>query len=136
MFDTKINNQKPHFNNQNNSKMVMSSYFDYNFGGVGNKGIVVSNGGPNGKMPFIRDYKLKQRDKYTPAYNNPPPLATQQAIAMMEYEMSNNLIISNANNGHFNMKPRIVHAIDKKRYFMKKQSFFFKVLLTRIESFH
>lgn len=54
----------------------------------------------NSKMPLNRDYKMRQqshRDKYLTAYNHPPPpLATQKALAMMEYEMGNDLVLNNS----------------------------------------
>lgn len=56
----------------------------------------------NSKLPLNRDYnKMRQqpqhRDKYMTAYNHPPPpLATQKALAMMEYEMGNDLVLSNS----------------------------------------
>lgn len=103
MFDSK-HQQKQY---AGNNKMLMPSYFDFNLGGGSQK---ISSS----KVPFIRDYKLKQRDKYNAAFNHlSPPLATQQAIAMMEYELGNNLILSNSSNGHY--KPKIVNAVDKNR---------------------
>lgn len=109
MFD----NKQKHFGTHN--KMLLpSSYFDFNLTGASSasphKNALISSSGT--KMPFARDYKVKQRDKYTAAYNHPPPLATQQAIAMMEYELGNNLVISNSN-GHY--KSKLVNAVEKKR---------------------
>lgn len=53
----------------------------------------------NSKLPLTRDYKMRQqhRNKYLTAYNHPPPpLATQKALAMMEYEMGNDLVLNNS----------------------------------------
>lgn len=108
MFDSK----QKQFSSQN--KMLLpSSYFDFNSAGLSSappyKNALVPS--TSSKMPFARDFKVKQRDKYTAAYNHPPPLATQQAIAMMEYELGNNLVINN--NGHY--KSKLVNAVEKKR---------------------
>lgn len=105
MFDSKQKHYGSH-----NKMMMPSSYFDFNASPVPHKNAFMS--GSSSKIPFPRDYKVKQRDKYTAAYNHPPPLATQQAIAMMEYELGNNLAISNSN-GHYQSK--LVNAVDKKR---------------------
>lgn len=98
------------------NKMILpASYFDYNMIGAAPSGMPHKNAlmaAPGSKLPFARDFKVKQRDKYTAAYNHPPPLATQQAIAMMEYELGNNLIISNSN-GHYKSKPS--NAVEKRR---------------------
>lgn len=110
MFDSK---QQKSFGTHN--KMLLpTSYFDFNMTGtptaLPHKNALISSS--SSKMPFARDFKVKQRDKYTAAYNHPPPLATQQAIAMMEYELGNNLVISNSN-GHY--KSKLVNAVEKKR---------------------
>lgn len=106
MYDSK---QKLYGNN--NSKMMMP-YCDYNMtGAIPHKSELITI--PSSKIPFSRDYKASKRDKYTAAYNHPPPLATQQAIAMMEYELGNKLIISNSN-GH--CKPKPTSAVEKRRY--------------------
>lgn len=65
----------------------------------------------NRKMSFAPDYKVKSRDRYNAAFNHPPPLATQKAIAMMEYELGNNLVINN--NGNYRSK--LVSGVEKKR---------------------
>lgn len=112
MFDSK----QKHYGGHN--KMLMpSSYFDFNITGasaVPHKSTLIPSS--SSKLPFARDFKVKTRDKYTAAaYNHPPPpLATQQAIAMMnlEYELGNNLVISNSN-GHY--KSKLVNAVEKKR---------------------
>lgn len=111
MFDSK----QKHYGGSN--KMLMpSSYFDYNITGaaaVTHKNALMPT---SSKLPFARDFKVKTRDKYSSSvYNHPPPpLATQQAIAMMnlEYELGNNLVISNSN-GHY--KSKLVNAVEKKR---------------------
>lgn len=110
MFDSKQKQYGTH------SKMLLpTSYFDFNIAGAPppplHKNALIPSSSSS-KMPFARDYKVKQRDKYTAAYNHPPPLATQQAIAMMEYELGNNLVISNSN-GHY--KSKLVNAVEKKR---------------------
>lgn len=114
MFDNS-SKQKQHYGGHN--KMLMpSSYFDFNItgaSGVPHKNALMPPS--SSKLPFSRDFKVKTRDKYTTAYNHPPPpLATQQAIAMMnlEYELGNNLVISNSN-GHY--KSKLVNAVEKKR---------------------
>jgi hypothetical protein len=112
MFDSKQKQYGSH------SKMLLpTSYFDYNITGAQpqvpatHKNALIPASGS--KIPFARDYKVKHRDKYTAGYNHPPPpLATQQAIAMMEYELGNNLVISNSN-GHY--KTKLVNAVEKKR---------------------
>lgn len=106
MFDSKQKQYGGH------SKMLLpTSYFDFNITGAPlHKNALMP--ASSSKMPFARDYKVKQRDKYTAAYNHPPPLATQQAIAMMEYELGNNLVISNSN-GHY--KSKLMNAVEKKR---------------------
>ena len=105
MFDSKQKQFGSH------SKMLLpSSYFDFKSVGLSSasshKNALLPS---SSKMP--RDYKVKQRDKYTAAYNHPPPLATQQAIAMMEYELGNNLVLSN--NGHY--KSKLPNAVEKRR---------------------
>lgn len=110
MFDSK---QKPY--GTHNKMLLPSSYFDFNItgasSGVPHKSALIPSA--SSKMPFARDYKVKQRDKYTAAYSHPPPpLATQQAIAMMEYELGNNLVISNSN-GHY--KSKLMNSVGKKR---------------------
>jgi hypothetical protein len=109
MFDTKQKHYGTH------SKMLLpASYFDFNItgtsSGVPHHKNALIPASSSSKMPFARDYKVKQRDKYTAAYNHPPPLATQQAIAMMEYELGNNLVIGN---GHY--KTKLMSAVEKKR---------------------
>lgn len=108
MFDSKQKLFGSH-----NKMLLPSSYFDFNSAGLSSAPAHKNAHIPSSssKMPFARNYKIKQRDKYTAAYNHPPPLATQQAIAMMEYELGNNLVISN--NGHY--KPKLVNAVEKKR---------------------
>lgn len=96
-----------------NKMLLPSSYFDFKPSGISSSpsrkfSLIPSS---SSKMPFARDCKVKQRDKFTAAYNHPPPLATQQAIAMMEYEMGNNLVLSN--NGYY--KSNVVNAVEKKR---------------------
>lgn len=111
MFDSKQKQYGGH------NKMLMSpSYFDYNITGtaaIPKNALMPSS---SSKLPFARDFKVKTRDKYSSSvYNHPPPpLATQQAIAMMnlEYELGNNLVISNSN-GHY--KSKHVNAVEKKR---------------------
>ncbi|CRK96257.1 CLUMA_CG009683, isoform A [Clunio marinus] len=106
MFDTK----QKHYGNH--SKMLLpSSYFDFGAPSTisTHKGSLIPSS--SSKMPFSRDFKIKQRDKFTAAYNHPPPLATQQAIAMMEYELGNNLVISNSNGLY---KSKLINAVDKK----------------------
>lgn len=91
--------------------LLPTSYFDFGMTNASpHKNLLMTSS--SNKMPFTRELKVKQRDKYTAAYNHPPPLATQQAIAMMEYELGNNLIISNSN-GHY--KSKLLNAMDKKR---------------------
>jgi hypothetical protein len=109
MFDSKQKHYGSH------SKMLLpTSYFDYNVAGAPtHKSTLIAAKSSGSKIPFSRDYKVKHRDKYTAAYNHPPPpLATQQAIAMMEYELGNNLVISNSN-GHY--KTKLLNAVEKKR---------------------
>lgn len=110
MFDNK---QKHHYGAGANKILLPTSYFDFNITGAPHKNALMMTNGT--KMPFSRDYKLKQRDKYpATGYNHPvPPLATQQAIAMMEYELGNNLIISSNSNGHY--KSKLANVVDKKR---------------------
>lgn len=120
MFDS--SKQQKHYGG--NSKMLMpSSYFDYNITGNSassamshHKNTLIPSS--SSKLPFARDFKVKTRDKYTAAaYNHPPPpLATQQAIAMMnlEYELGNNLVLSNTN-GHYKSKMVNAAAVEKKR---------------------
>jgi hypothetical protein len=119
MHDSRFSNQKKKQSNQP-QKMLMpvtQNYYDYN---MNQKALIngYNGGGFTNKLPFIRDYKLKQRDKYAAAYNSPPPLATQQAIAMMEYELENNLLITSNSgsscNSDYYLKPRIINH-DKKR---------------------
>lgn len=105
MFDSK----QKHYGSHNKMKMP-SSYFDFNASSIPHKNALMT--ASSSKIPFPREFKVKQRDKYTAAYNHPPPLATQQAIAMMEYELGNNLVISNSN-GHY--KSKLVNAVEKKR---------------------
>lgn len=105
MYDTK----QKHYGGGPNKMLLPSSYFDFNMPATHKSSLIPT---ASAKMPSARDYKLKQRDKYTAAYNHPPPLATQQAIAMMEYELGNNLVISNSN-GHY--KSKLVNAVEKKR---------------------
>lgn len=111
MYDS--SKQKQQFGSHSSKMLMPPSYFDFNITGASSA--VPHNAlmaAPSSKLPFGRDYKIKQRDKYTAAYNHPPPLATQQAIAMMEYELGNNLVISNSN-GHY--KTKLLNAVEKKR---------------------
>lgn len=112
MFDSKQKHYGGH-----NKMLVTPSYFDYNIAGataVPHKSALMPPS--SSKLPFARDFKVKTRDKYSASvYSHPPPpLATQQAIAMMnlEYELGNNLVISNSN-GHY--KSKLVNAVEKKR---------------------
>jgi hypothetical protein len=86
-------------NKQSSSKMLMpSNYLNMNLMNVHS----VNNS--KMQMPFTRDYRMRpqqqqqQRDKFmTAAFNHPPPpLATQKALAMMEYEIGNDLVLNNS----------------------------------------
>lgn len=96
IFDDRKQQQQQKQQSQNhpksNNKMLMpSNYLNVNLMNVHSVN--------NSKLPLNRDYKMRQqhRDKYLTAYNHPPPpLATQKALAMMEYEMGNDLVLNNS----------------------------------------
>lgn len=148
MYDTRFSSHKklPQHQTQKMLMPATPNFYDYNLSG---KTLLNSyNGGSfTSKLPFVRDYKLKQRDKYAPSYNSPPPLATQQAIAMMEFEMGNNLLrASNSGsscNSDYYLKPRMIanNNHDKKRFVVfvscrdKMFKWFFIVILWFLKIF-
>lgn len=97
-------------NNLNQNKMLLpSSYFDMNITNS-HKNFVPSSS-VNSKMPFARSNKPKQRDKHM-LFNNPTSsIAAQQAIAVMDYELGNELVLNNSNAYY---KPKLVNA-DRRR---------------------
>ncbi|KAL7010524.1 hypothetical protein ACKWTF_016933 [Chironomus riparius] len=98
-------------NNLNQNKMLLpSSYFDMNITNS-HKNFVPSS--VNSKMPFARSNKLKQRDKHM-LFNNPTSsIAAQQAIAVMDYELGNELVLNNSNAYY---KPKLVNADRRSRH--------------------
>lgn len=98
------------FNNLNQNKMLLpSSYFDMNI--TNSHKNFVSSSPINSKLPFARSNKFKQRDKHM-LFNNPTSsLATQQAIAVMDYDLGNELVLNNSNAYY---KPKLVNA-DRRR---------------------
>lgn len=92
--------------------LLPSSYFDMNIANS-HKNFVPSSVS-NSKMPFARSSsKFKQRDKHMLFANPTPSLAAQQAIAMMDYELGNELVLNNSNSNSY-YKPKLVNA-DRRR---------------------
>jgi hypothetical protein len=98
-----------HKRHESHNKMLLpSNYFDINLSNVHKSAIVNSN---NQKLPFSRDYKMRQRDKNIQPFNHPPPFISPQALAMMEFELENNLVLNNSNSYY---KTKVLNA-DRKR---------------------
>jgi hypothetical protein len=87
--------------------LLPSSYFDMNL--TNNQRNLISSA--NSKMPFGKNNTKTKRDKHM-VFANLNPTSPSQALAMMDYDLGNELLLNNTNNAYY--KSKIVNG-DRRR---------------------